>query len=189
LKIGVIGLGAGTIAGYGRPGDMLRFYEINPLVRAIATREFHYLSCPAQWSVAMGDARLSLEREAPQQFDVLAVDAFTSDAIPVHLLTKEAFALYWRHLKPDGVLAVHVSNQYIELVPIVAAAARESGKGARVVRNDDDPENDIDRSVWVLVTAREDFFSAPALKPAAAVDTANAVAWTDDYSNLWRALK
>src|SRR6185436_2008401 len=116
LKVGVVGLGSGAMAAYGRPGDEFRFYEINPLVPGIATGTFHFLnSCPAKWTIAMGDARLSLEREAPQGFDVLVVDAFTSDAIPVHLLTKEALAVYGKHLKPDGVLAVHVSNQYIDL--------------------------------------------------------------------------
>src|SRR5207249_4326026 len=125
LKIGVIGLGAGTIAGYGRPGDVFRFYEINPLVRNLATGVLHYLSCTAQSSVARGDARLTLERETPQNFDVLVVDAFTGDAIPIHLLTKEAFQLYWRHLKPNGVLAVHVTNTYVKLAPIVARAAEQ----------------------------------------------------------------
>ena len=189
LKVGVIGLGAGIIAGYGRKDDRFRFYEINPLVRTVATGTFHYLSCPGEHNLAMGDARLSLERDPPQQFDVLAVDAFTSDAIPVHLLTKEAFALYWRHLKPDGVLAVHVSNQYINLAPIVALAARESGKTAAIIATPDDPANAIDGSLWVLVTARPDFFSRPELKSAKAIETAGAIAWTDDYSNLWRALK
>ena len=188
LKVGVIGLGTGTLAGYGRKGDTFRFYEINPLVSRLASDTFHYFSCPGTHSVVLGDARLSLEREPEQHFDLLVVDAFTSDAIPIHLLTSQAFALYWRHLKHDGVLAVHVSNQYINLSPIIAAAARESGKIAQAVTGLEYPSNGIDRSVWLLVTTNRDFFLDPALNVAQPVDTDDAVVWTDNYSNLWRAL-
>jgi hypothetical protein len=187
LNIGVIGLGAGMIAGYGRKGDAFRFYEINPLVRDLATGTFHYLSCPAEWSIALGDARLSLEREAPHNFDVLALDAFTSDAIPVHLLTVEAFDLYWRHLKPDGVLAVHVSNRYVDLAPIVAAAAERSGKFARLISSATDEANAVDGSLWVVVTSSLEFFSR--LPRAATPIATDSRIWTDDYSNLWQALR
>ncbi|HYK78874.1 MAG TPA: fused MFS/spermidine synthase [Micropepsaceae bacterium] len=188
LNVGVIGLGAGTIAGYGRAGDVYRFYEINPQVRDLATRTFHYLSCPAQSSVELGDARLSLERENPRNFDVLALDAFTGDAIPVHLLTTEAFQLYWRHLKPDGILAVHVSNRYVDLAPIVARAAEENGKFARLITNvGDDVDVVVDGSYWVLVSANADFFSRlPAQGQPIALGPR---AWTDDYSNLWQSLR
>src|SRR5262249_36613549 len=121
LHVGAIGLGSGTIAAYSRPGDTFRFYEINPAVPGIAKTYFRYFdACGGECDIALGDARLSLEREAPQAFDLLAVDAFSSDAIPAHLLTREAFALYWRHLKPDGVLAIHTTNRYVELPPVVA---------------------------------------------------------------------
>ena len=190
LNIGVIGLGAGTIAGYGRNGDRFRFYEINPLIQKIAMDSFHYLSCPGEHSIAMGDARLTLEREHPQGFDVLAVDAFTSDAIPVHLLTKEAFALYWRHLKPDGVLAVHVSNQYVDLAPIVAIAARDSGKTAKIVTTSENASNAIEGSEWVLVSSEKDFFSRSEFNSTKTIATeTGATGWTDDYSNIWRVLK
>ena len=189
LKIGVVGLGSGAIAGYGQDGDEIRFYEINPLVPKIAAGKFHFLSCPAKSTITMGDARLSLEREARAGFDVLVVDAFTSDAIPVHLLTKEAMALYWKHLKADGVLAVHVSNQYIDLAPVVAAAAQESGKTARLVDDKSDAENAIDESHWVLVTSSDQFFSGPPLSAATQITTTATSVWTDDYSNLWHALK
>jgi hypothetical protein len=188
LRIGMVGLGAGTVAGYARPGDMVRFYEINPLVRNIAANVFSYLSCADDHSVALGDARLTLEREAPNQFDVLAVDAFSSDAIPVHLLTTEAFDLYWRHIKPGGVLAVHVSNRFIDLAPIVAAAAARSGKTARLI--DDESDDDIggSSSDWVLVSDNLEFFTRPALQRAEVVEQDGRL-WTDDYSNLWQALK
>jgi hypothetical protein len=187
-KVGVIGLGTGTIAAYCRPGDTYHFYEINPLVLTIASNEFSYLKdCPGMPTVAMGDARLSMEAEQPQQFDVLAIDAFVSDAIPVHLLTREAFDLYWRHLKPDGVLAVHVSNRYVDLAPIVGKAAEESGKMARMVRNSSDPIAAVSASAWVLVSSRPGFFDRPALQGSMPVEVPpNFAAWTDDYSNLWR---
>src|SRR5262249_31043011 len=141
-------------------------------------------------SIVIGDGRLSLEREAPQDFDVLAIDAFSSDAIPVHLLTKEAFALYWRHLKPDGVLAVHITNRYIDLEPIVAMAAAEGGKSARTVYLPIDENNGINNSIWVLVTGDPTFFTPPIQNVSnAAVTKPGLRPWTDDYSNLWQVLK
>jgi hypothetical protein len=190
IKVGVIGLGAGTIAGYARPGDVFRFYEINPLVREAATQVFHYLSCARDATVAMGDARLTLEREAPNAFDLLAVDAFTSDAIPVHLLTREAFALYWKHIRPGGILAVHVSNTFVDLAPIVVAAARDNGKSAQMVSAVMDYGQEYSVSDWVLVTDDPSLFSQRAFEAALPVPNAEtARSWTDDYTNLWRALR
>src|SRR5581483_5567479 len=190
-RIGIIGLGTGTIAAYSRPGDVYRFYDINPLVVQIARTEFSYLKdSPAQIEIALGDARLSLEREPPQRFDVLAVDAFSSDAIPVHLLTKEALALYFRHMKPDGIVAVHVSNRYLELEPVVAQAALALGKQARLVESGDDDDNEIAAASWVLVANRPEIFDSPVLK-----DKTSPIkirpdlrTWTDDYSNLYQIL-
>jgi hypothetical protein len=191
IKVGVIGLGAGTIAAYGRPGDSYVFYEINPAVPDIAARWFHFLgSSGADKRIVPGDARLSLERESPQNFDLLAVDAFTSDSIPVHLLTREAFAQYRRHLKPNGVLAVHVSNLYIDLGPVVARAAQADGLSVRMIASPEDDKKAVDLSDWVLVTKNPAFFSRPAFKSAAPVAIPDSVRlWTDDYSNLWRSLR
>jgi hypothetical protein len=192
LKVGVIGLGVGTLAAWGRPGDRYRFYEINPLVVQIANRDFTFLrDSTANIEVVVGDGRLSLEREPPQAFDVLAVDAFSGDSIPVHLLTREAFALYFRHLKPKGVLAVHVSNQFLNLVPIVAAGA--AGLGTKVVvveENKEDGHRGIYRSKWVLVGNPQGIVSASAITKAgtAFVTTQPQMAWTDDYSSLFQAL-
>jgi hypothetical protein len=188
LKVGVIGLGTGTIAAYCRPGDTYHFYEINPLVLEIASKEFTYLSdCPTGPTVAMGDARLSLEAESSQQFDLFAVDAFISDAIPVHLLTQEAFDLYWRHLKPDGVLAVHVSNRYVDLAPIVGRAAAANGKMTRIISNSSDPVAAVSGATWVLVSSRPGFFDRPAFQGTTPVEVPPDFSpWTDDYSNLWR---
>lgn len=191
VRVGVIGLGAGTLAAYGRPGDYWRFYEINPLVLRLANTQFTFLkNCKARLDVALGDARLSLEREPPENFDVLAVDAFSSDAIPVHLLTREAFLLYFRHLQPNGVLAVHVSNKHLDLEPVVQMAADSLQKVARVVDTDDE-DNEVFGATWVLVTADRSFFGKPLLGTAAAsVHSARHVRlWTDDYSNLFRILK
>ena len=154
VRVGVIGLGTGTLAAYGRPGDYYRYYEINPLVVRVARSEFTFLAdCRGKLEVAMGDARLSLEREQPENFDVLAVDAFSGDAIPVHLLAREAMDLYFRHLRPDGILAVHISNRHLDLKPVIEGEARAAGRRARLVDTEDDDGAGVFAATWVLVTA------------------------------------
>jgi SAM-dependent methyltransferase len=191
IRVGVIGLGTGTIAAYGRLGDYYRYYEINPLVPPITKGQFYFVPmCAAKLEIAMGDARLTLEKEAPENFDVLAVDAFSSDAIPVHLLTKEAMQLYFRHLKADGILAVHVSNRYLDLQPVVAGEAQVLGKLARVVDTDDDDTQDIFGATWVLVTSPATGFDDVENKNSAEIQSKRKVRlWTDDYSNLFQILK
>ncbi|MGA3016139.1 MAG: fused MFS/spermidine synthase [Bryobacteraceae bacterium] len=191
IRVGVIGLGTATIAAYGRLGDYYRYYEINPLVPPITKGQFYFVPmCAAKVEIAMGDARLTLEKEAPENFDVLAVDAFSSDAIPVHLLTKEAMQLYFRHLKADGILAVHVSNRYLDLQPVVAGEARALGKLARVVDTDDDETQDIFGATWVLVTSPATGFDDVETKNSAEIESKKKVRlWTDDYSNLFQILK
>jgi spermidine synthase len=191
----VIGLGTGTIAAYGRKGDIYRFYDIDSRVMRVAQTEFTYLrDSAATIELALGDARLTLERETPQGFDVLAVDAFSSDAIPVHLITREALGVYLKHVKPDGIVAFHVSNRFLDLIPVVARLAKEHEVHAVLVR--DDPDEEIDhrrsRSDWVLVSR-----SAERLKREAIVDRGGEPVedhpdwrtWTDDYSNLIQILK
>ena len=147
---------------YGRKGDDFRFYEINPLVIRVAETEFTFLrDCQAKWETVSGDARLSLEGEPAQNFDLLAVDAFSSDSIPVHLLTREAFRTFSRHLKPDGVLAVHVSNLYLKLEPVVRLAAETLGKEARVVDSREGQLNNVFEATWVLIPGHLQFFQAP----------------------------
>lgn len=192
LRVGVVGLGVGTLATYGKPGDHYTFYEINPQVIELAQRDFYFLrDSAAKVDIVLGDARLSLERQAPQGFDVLAVDAFSGDAIPVHLLTREAFELYFLHLKPDGVLAVHVSNNYLNLRPVVARAAAWLRKPTILIVNEDDKANGIYRSSWVLIAGNADFFEAPEIKSAAhpLPSATHVKLWTDDYSNLFAILK
>ena len=191
IRVGVVGLGTGTIAAYGRLGDYYRYYEINPLVPPITKGQFWFVpDCPAKLDIAMGDARLTMEREAPENFDVLAVDAFSSDAIPVHLLTEEAMLLYFRHLRPDGVLAVHISNRYLDLQPVVEGEARATGKIARVLDTDDDETVDVFSATWVLVFAPDSKFEPEELTNSAQIESKKKVRlWTDDYSNLFRILK
>ncbi len=193
LRFGVIGLGAGVLASYAQQGDYLRIYEINPEVVAIADRYFSFLARArtrgADVAVLEGDARLTLERQAPQRFDVLAVDAFSSDAIPIHLLTNEAFELYFRHLQPDGVLAVHISNRYLDLVPVCLRAAQHVGSSATVVRNAQDEI--ANASHWVLITSNSDLlhrrqFVGADMQPATAQPAFQG--WTDQYSSVWSVL-
>jgi SAM-dependent methyltransferase len=191
-KLGLVGLGTGSLATYGRPGDRLRFYEINPLVEPFARRYFTYLGQGrATTEVVLGDARLRLEAEPPQGYDLLAIDAFSSDAIPVHLLTREAFALYFRHLAPGGILAVHVSNRYLDLQPVVRASVDAFHRKARVVDTESDHEEGTYGSTWVLVAQDESFFDRPAFRDNEDVKPlpGKALVWRDDFSNLFRVLK
>jgi hypothetical protein len=191
IRIGVVGLGTGTVAAYGRLGDYIRYYEINPLVLNIAHTQFYFLpNCKAKLDVAMGDARLSMERESPQNFDVLAVDAFSSDSIPVHLLTKEAMELYFHHLQPNGILAVHISNRYLNLQPVLAGETQALGKIARVIDTEDDEDTDVFGATWVLITSPATGFQGEELTNTAPLAPKVSVRlWTDDYSNLFKILK
>jgi spermidine synthase len=194
VRYGVVGLGVGVLSAYARKGDFLRIYEINPDVEDIARQFFTFLSQAKQKgadvAVLLGDARLTLERQPPQNFDLLAIDAFSSDAIPTHLLTKEAFELYFKHLKPDGVLAVHISNRYVDLVPVCARGAESVGRPATVVYSRSD--GTFDTSIWVLVTSNQGLLQLPRFKdadmrPAGAEPSFEG--WTDRYSSVWPLLK
>ncbi|HUZ93880.1 MAG TPA: fused MFS/spermidine synthase [Edaphobacter sp.] len=186
-NIGVVGLGTGTIAAYGNMGDRIRFYEINPHVEPIARNLFTYLrDSPAAITVTEGDARTSLAQETPQHFDVLVLDAFSGDAIPLHLLTTEALRLYQKHLAPNGILAFHVSNQYLNLAPEVAQLAASIHMQSRLFDTATVDARGEFRSTWVLVTASPTFFMLPEVALIAAPITAvpGLSAWTDDYSSL-----
>lgn len=189
LRVGVVGLGAGALAAYGRPGDTMRFYEINPAVIAMAKRDFTYLGdSRAGIETVLGDARLVLEHETPQRFDVLAIDAFSGDAIPVHLLTLEALDVYLRHLAPDGILAFHVSNKFLVLPPVVGALARARNLHARYI-GDRDPATGAAVSEWVLLSRNPTALSHPRIAAAASDAPARGPAWTDDFATPLRALK
>lgn len=188
--VGVVGLGAGTLAVYGRSGDSFRFYEINPAVIDLAWEHFTFLSdSEASVNVIPGDARLVLDRESDQQFDVLVLDAFSGDAIPVHLLTSEAMQIYSRHLRDDGILAVHISNTYFDLEPVVRALAGEFGLQTRVQTCNEGADAGVALdSVWVLLCRESDVLSQ-VLGPQSTETASRTVLWTDDRNNLLNVLR
>jgi len=193
--IGVVGLGTGTMAAYARRDDTLRYYEINPLIVKIANTQFSYLEHArmngVDLAIRMGDARLSLESDNAERFDVLVIDAFSGDAIPVHLLTREAVALYLRTLKQDGVLAIHTSNTYLDLNPVVKLLADDVGCESRLISTSDDQRKLIDAADWMLVTRNQDFLLK--LDETTLQDSIDMPAklrvWTDDYNNLFQILR
>lgn len=199
LRVAVIGLGTGTLAAYGRQGDEFRFYEINPDVVELAYGDnatFTYLNdTPAAVSVVLGDARLTLEREAardePGEFDILAIDAFSSDSIPVHLLTREAFEIYLDRLADRGVLAIHISNRYVDLNPVVIRLARESGLHIALIDTDGKEAPGEYSSDWVLLSKDRWVVDTPAIAAVTdkTVAKAGAPLWTDDYSNVFQAIR
>lgn len=197
-RVGVIGLGAGAIAAYARRGDMFRFYEIDPQVAAVAMMEFSFLKdSPAQIDVVLGDGRLSLEREAPQNFDLLAIDAFAGDSIPMHLVTREAMQTYLKHLAPGGVMVFQATNRFVDIAPVVARLASEFGLLAAQVT--DEPEGTYTSGVdyWlsstdqIIVTRNRSILNAPPLAKAAQTlpHDPNFRLWTDDFYNLFSVLK
>jgi hypothetical protein len=203
-RVGLVGLGAGTLATYGRPGDLFRFYEINPTIRDIAETRFTFLRhSAARIEVVVGDGRLSLENEPSQQFDLLVLDAFSGDAIPIHLLTREAFAIYMRHLKSDGVIAVHTSNRNLDLLPVVLGAAQEFELASVYIwwqkpmpllwsQENQNPQWWLENSRWVLLTRNAAFLNTEALQAAATQIDTNAqpvLLWTDDHASMFSILK
>ncbi len=199
-KVGVIGLGAGVVAAYGRAGDAITFYEISPKVIEIERREFTFLrDTPARTQVILGDGRLSLERELKQfgarGYDVLGIDAFSGDSIPMHLVTREAMALYLSHLAPDGVIVFQATNRYIDLMPVVKRLATEFGLEAVVVS--DIPGSSAAADYWlsstdqILVTRDRRLLAHPRIAEAAEpiTDRADLPTFTDAHHNLFRILK
>jgi tetratricopeptide (TPR) repeat protein len=193
-RIGVIGLGVGTLAAYPRAGDYLHVYEINPEVEQLAASPFTYLArCQGKVEITLGDGRLSLERETPQNYDLLVLDAFNSDAIPVHLLTREAFAIYGRHLKTNGIIAVHISNRLLNLEPVVVNLARQFSYKAVVIDYDAPPDKPwILHSGWMLLSRSGEIIDSSAIRLAARPPQTNSVnipLWTDDFASLFQILR
>ena len=191
-RVGVMGMGCGTLVAYGRPGDTYRIYEINPLVPALARTLFTYLQdTPAKVEIVLGDARLSLERETGQQFDLLVMDAFSGDSVPVHLITREAVQMYFRHLKPDGILAVNVTNTYLDLRPVVERAASSLGKIAIYYHFSPDEDDFLCySSSWIAIASPALRQSAPNLFKSGSVLSPKPGfrMWTDDFSSMWGIL-
>ena len=194
-RVGLIGLGAGALAAYAREGDAWVIYEINPLVVELAKREFSFLeNMKAPYEIVLGDGRLALERQAPRQFDVLAVDAFSGDSIPMHLITREAMAAYLKHLKPDGVIVFQATNRFVDLKPVAKRLAESFGLEARLVSDNPDfnsgPERWYLPTDQIVMTRNPQLFDHPAFKEAQAIPTRPDVGiYTDDHSNLLRILK
>lgn len=192
IRVAVVGLGTGTLAAYGREQDYYCFYEINPNVREIAYSQFTYITdTPAEVHVELGDARISMERQEPQNYDLIALDAFSGDAIPVHLLTLEAFEQYFRHLKPEGVIAVHVSNRHLDLSPVVHGIAEHLGAKLVMVDHGDGDGYGEAASEWMLMTKSTEFLETPSIRDAAeeVVPTKKVRLWTDQYSNLFQIMQ
>jgi len=195
-NVGIIGLGTGTLASYGKPGDNFTFYELNPDVKTAANDYFSYLSnSKAKISVKLGDARVTLQNEltknGSQQFQILVVDAFSSDSIPVHLLTLEAFQLYWKHLTDDGSLVLHISNNHLDLLPLVATLAENIGKNMFHFYSASD-ENNEHTAEWIIVTNNNDIIEDEAIKSRATyfkLTEEQRILWTDEYSNLLSVIK
>ena len=199
LRLGVVGLGTGSTAAYGREGDYIRFYDINADVKMLAENYFSYLlDCPAPVDVILGDARISLESELArgeaQEFDVLAIDAFTSDSIPIHLLTRECAEIYWRHLKPDGLLLLHISNRFLDLEPVALGLKESLGCQAVLVSSSDDDEFGIYSASWVILTNNDEFLAIPEVVdrisewPEIRGKPCEPLQWTDSFASLWQVV-
>lgn len=192
-RIGIVGLGVGTLAAYGQDGDTICFYEINPDVERLARKYFTYLSdCPSQIDIVKGDARLSMEHQPPQNYDVLAIDAFSSDAVPVHLLTAEAMAIYLKHLAPEGVLAFHISTMHLDLHSVIWKLADHFGlKTAWIESYKNDQTGALD-SDWILLARDDRFIGSDSIRPNASPPDRRrkeVLLWTDDHINLLQILK
>jgi hypothetical protein len=193
-RIGVVGLGTGTVAAYAKSGDYFRFYEINPAVIPLAIDLFTYFEYlkkgGAKYSIIVGDARLSLETEPDQSLDLMIVDAFSGDSIPVHLLTREAAALYLRHLKPNGILAIHVSNQFLDLTRTVKDIAVVHGLDYARIKTPPDPRERQSSCDWILLVRSGTLPQSSAVAWLAPTELPGPMTvWTDDRSSLFEVLR
>ncbi len=199
LNVGLVGLGAGTLAAYGQKGDEFRFYEINDNVTRLAQEHFSFLkNCPSKIDIIHGDARLVLEHETPQGFDLLVLDAFSGDAVPTHLLTQEAMQVYLKHLQPNGLIAIHISNIHFDLRRVTDALADASGLQALTLETATviDPGTGMQSLInpgsrWVLMAGDAESLKSERYQEVAAKETLaedRRVLWTDDFSNLIEVL-
>ena len=194
----MIGLGAGALAVYARKGDEFKFYEIDPQVAAVALAEFTFIKdAPSSTEIVLGDGRLSLEREPPQNYDVLAIDAFSGDSIPMHLITREAMALYVRHIKPDGVIVFQATNRFVDIAPVVERLAGELGLTAVLVSDQPETTYADKHEYWtsstdqIIVTRNKAVLDAAPVRSAAQAlePRPDFRVWTDDFYNLLNVLK
>lgn len=192
VRVGLVGLGAGTVAAFARPGDLYRFYELDPQVVSLAEREFTFISDArargAKVETVLGDARLNLEREPPGGYDVLVIDAFSGDSIPIHLITREALAVYARQIKPGGIVAFHITNRYLNLAPVLKKITEGTGAEAILLRHQPS-EKWLEPTSWVLVTNDAAFLSVAQPVSAKIKLPEGLKPWTDDFNNLWQVLR
>ena len=196
LRIGVVGLGTGTLAAYGQKGDALRFYEINSEVIRLSDKYFTYRrDTPAEVDVILGDARLSLERERaeddPLKYDILVIDAFSSDSIPMHLLTKESVELYLDRLQPDGILAIHTSNRFLDLSSVVLGIAQELNWPCVLIESSGNHHKAVNQSQWILMTQNWEFLNDEEIRKVSTPswpESGKPIVWTDDYGSLWHVI-
>ena len=191
IRLGVIGLGAGSVAGY---ADYVKFYELNPLVADVAKNNFFYLKdCTKEYDVVIGDGRLSLEKEELQNFDIFVLDAFSSDSIPVHLLTVEAFETYLKHINENGVIAVHISNFYIDLEPVIVGIANNFDLNIIITRDKGNGEKGSIGSSWAVLSKNQEIIESIKNNELEDIEIKTEfnkfILWTDKYSNLIRVLR
>ncbi len=189
LQVGIIGLGAGTLAAYAKPDDHYVFFELNPQVIELAKSQFTYLRRP-NVEIIHGDGRLTLGRD-PRTFDLIIVDAFSGGAIPTHLLTREAAQIYVQHLKPDGVVGIHISNSVVDLEPAVLKLAESQGMSSILVATAADETSARSPAIWALMCRSDTLLHDPAIDKIARPLRARSGQhlWTDDYSNLFQLLR
>jgi hypothetical protein len=192
IRLGILGLGAGVTATLARENDTLHYYELNPGIFDIAQQHFDFWKeCPADKKIFFGDGRLTLENfQEAENLDFLAMDAFTSDAVPMHLLTEEAFKIYARHLKPDGVIAINISNRYLDLRNVVSASAKAAGFHGIMIYDEGTSQPYYVGNTWTLFNRDKNFFdhsNFQGVKEDLLPDP-NFRTWTDDYSNILNIL-
>jgi SAM-dependent methyltransferase len=189
-RIGIIGLGVGSFTAWGREGDTFRIYELDPDVVKIAREQFWYLGdSPSKIEIVTGDGRLNMERDPPQNFDLISVDAFSSGSIPIHLLTREALAAYRRHLAPGGVIVYNVTNRFVNLAPQLKLVAE--AEGMKILQADDDPTEDkYSGTSYVLVTQNEKLLADKRFENAEEIEPIKGLeVWTDSFNNLFRVVR
>jgi len=191
LRVGVIGLGAGSLAIYCRPDDSFSFYEIDEEVKEIAENYFTYLSKCQQKNIIMGDARQSFERQVgtvSDRYDLIVVDAYADDAAPAHLMTKEAIAVYLSRLNEDGVIAIHISSRYLDLLPVVSGLAPAHNLVGRYYA-DTDPPDYATGSIWTFLSREEEAFSGEELMVLKDLTEIKPVFWTDTKNSIWSVVR